>query len=107
MKNLSMIDMNTLNAISGSLRHEGYGHFAETLRIIQCKTETMLDHIDNIVDMVFDLLNELDINVWEDIRYIDLADIWCKLVKDYAPDDNLIKQKLKEILTRTDELDSI
>jgi hypothetical protein len=107
MKNLSMIDMNTLNAISGSLRHEGYGHFAETLRIIQCKTETMLDSIDLIVDMVFDLLNEFDINDLKDIQYIDLAHIWCELVEKYAPDDNLIKEKLKEKLTRNDELDSL
>lgn len=43
MSELSMLDMNSLNAIAGLLRHMGCNGAADTLYSIQCKATRMLD----------------------------------------------------------------
>lgn len=55
--------------------------------------------LDRITDLVYDLLNEYDINFWIGTReYISLADHWCDLVQKYWSDEKLLKEKLKEYL---------
>lgn len=36
-----------------------------------------------ILNLVFDLLDELDRSYWESIRYVDLADEWLNII-DYT-----------------------
>ena len=37
---------------------------------------------DRILRLVYDLLNEYDIEMWENIDYIDLAYFWVKMIKE-------------------------
>lgn len=37
---------------------------------------------ERILRLVYDLLDEYDIEIWEDIDYIDLADFWVKMIKE-------------------------
>lgn len=62
-------------------------------------------NIDRITNLIFDLLNEYDIGLWEDIDYVELADKWCELVdticahnQDLPNRDNLLKAELKKYL---------
>lgn len=55
-----------------------------------------------IFNLIYDLLNEYDIEVWEDIQYIDLADFWVKMIKEtskkYQKLDILELEKLRKDL---------
>lgn len=56
---------------------------------------TAEEAIENVVDeVIFPLLDEYDISVWEDIDYIPLADEFQSLVKKYEGDDDAIKKDL-------------
>lgn len=37
--------------------------------------------LDDVINLVFPLLNEIDINLLEDIQYIDLAEEWVHIIK--------------------------
>lgn len=57
-----------------------------------------------ILNIVFDLLKEYDRSCWEDIRYIDLADVWLNIL-DYTKFDwdnpierNELDEKRKKLL---------
>lgn len=55
--------------------------------------------LDRITDLVYDLLNEYDINFWIETReYVSLSDYWCDLIQNYWYDEKLLKEKLKEFL---------
>ena len=53
---------------------------------------------NRVTELVYDLLNEYDIDVWKDIDYIDLADKWVELVKKYWNDDDKLKSELQKYL---------
>lgn len=63
------------------------------------------DAVEFIVDnIIFPMLDELDIGIWEHIDYIELADTWVKAVKsNLYPEvkdcDDEIKKYLKEWIT--------
>lgn len=100
MSQLSMVDMNSLNAIAGYLRHTGAAsdeRASQVLLRIQKKATDLLKKQDAVVNMVFELLDAYDINLWQDISYVDIAEVWCDAVNE-NPDDDAIKAKLKELL---------
>lgn len=37
--------------------------------------------LDDVINLVFPLLNEIDINLLEDIQYIDLAEEWVNIIE--------------------------
>ena len=37
--------------------------------------------LDDVINLVFPLLNEIDINLLEDIQYIDLAEEWVHIIE--------------------------
>ena len=37
--------------------------------------------LDDVINLVFPLLNEIDINLLEDIQYIDLAEEWVRIIE--------------------------
>ena len=51
---------------------------------------------DNVDNYIYPLLDEYDIEQWEYIRYIPLADMWVKLVEQYGGNNEAIKVHLKE-----------
>ena len=57
---------------------------------------------ERIFRLVYDLLDEYDIEVWEDISYIDLANFWVTMIKEtskkYKKLDLLELEKLREDL---------
>lgn len=55
-------------------------------------------NLDRVVDLVYELLDECDISLWEDINYCDLAFIWVELVQRYSGDENAIKEGLAQYL---------
>lgn len=57
--------------------------------------------VERVTKLVFDLLNEYDIGVWEDIEYVPLAEAWCNRVEricDGTDKDDELKAALKEYL---------
>lgn len=68
-----------------------------------------LININKVVDVIFDLLNEYDRGLWDDIRHVDIADVWCEALDSeefneavkidrLRHGDDILKQKLKEFL---------
>ena len=64
---------------------------------------------DRIFQLVWDLLNEYDIEVWEDIQYIDLANFWVEMIKetskkydDLEEVENIRKDLLYEYLFKSE-----
>lgn len=57
---------------------------------------------ERIFKLIYELLNEYDIEVWEDIQYIELADFWVKMIKEtskrYKKLDLSELEKLRENL---------
>ena len=55
---------------------------------------------DRILRLVYDLLNEYDIEMWEKIDYIDLAYFWVKMIKETSKKyDSLVEvEKIREDL---------
>lgn len=60
---------------------------------------------ERIFRLIYELLDEYDLEVWEDIDYIELADFWVKMIKETSKrfDDleeleNLRKNLLYEYL---------
>lgn len=53
---------------------------------------------NRVTELVYDLLNEYDINLWKDTDYIDLSDKWVELVKKYWYDDDKLKSELQKYL---------
>ena len=55
---------------------------------------------DRILRLVYDLLNEYDIEMWENIDYIDLAYFWVKMIKETSKKyDSLVEvEKIREDL---------
>ena len=51
---------------------------------------------DRVLNLIYDLLDEYDRSIWEDIDYVDLADAWIKIV------DGSYKELAKKY---TDEFD--
>lgn len=63
--------------------------------------EKSADIKDRVTNLVFDLLNEYDIGLWEDIEYVPLAEAWCNRVTqicDGTDKDDELKAALKEYL---------
>ena len=57
---------------------------------------------ERVLKLIYELLNEYDIKVWEDIQYIDLANFWVEMIKEtskkYKKLDLLELEKLREDL---------
>lgn len=57
---------------------------------------------ERVFKLIYELLNEYDIEVWEDIQYIDLANFWVEMIKEtskkYKKLDLLELEKLREDL---------
>ena len=53
---------------------------------------------NRVTELVYNLLNEHDINLWKDIDYIDLAEKWVELVEKYWNDDDKLKFELQKYL---------
>lgn len=47
----------------------------------KCKS-FMLTKGKRLLDAIFDLMDEFDIEEWKDSRYLKLADIWCEIIED-------------------------
>lgn len=54
--------------------------------------------MDRVVDLVYDLLNEYDIEVWRDIEYIELAEKWVEIRDRGMYNENDLKAGLKAFL---------
>ena len=55
--------------------------------------------VDKVAELIFGLLNECDIGLWENITYIDLADMWVDLIKNKKIyDDELLKKEIKKYI---------
>ena len=59
--------------------------------------------IERIAESIFDLLNEYDINLWRDIEYVDLAEIWTNAIDSGILDDDKLKKKIKEFIMHKSE----
>ena len=66
---------------------------------------------DRIFQLVWDLLDEYDIQVWKDIDYIELADFWVNMIEETAKNDpfhnydeleRLRERKLREYLFKSE-----
>lgn len=57
---------------------------------------------ERVFKLIYELLDEYDIEVWEDIQYIDLANFWVEMIKEtskkYKKLDLLELEKLREDL---------
>ena len=53
---------------------------------------------NRVTELVYDLLDAYDINLWKDIDYIDLVDKWVELVEKYWDDDDKLKLELQKYL---------
>lgn len=62
---------------------------------------------DRIFQLVWDLLDEYDIQIWKDIDYIELADFWVNMIEETAKNnpfhnydelERLRERKLREYL---------
>ena len=55
---------------------------------------------ERVFKLVYDLLDEYDIEIWEDIQYIDLANFWVEMIRETSKKSNdLIKlEKIREDL---------
>lgn len=51
-----------------------------------------------VVNLVYDVLNEYDIETWEYIDHCDLAFRWVELVQQYSGDEEAIKEGLSRYL---------
>lgn len=47
----------------------------------KCKS-FMMAQGKRLLGAIFDLMDEFDIEEWKDSRYLELADIWCKVIED-------------------------
>ena len=74
----------------------------------KCKS-FMMTQGKRLLDAIFDLMDEYDIEEWKDSRYLELADIWCKVIEDneewlnadgIVREDFLKKQFNKAIIER-------
>lgn len=54
--------------------------------------------MDRIVNLVYDILNEYDIGLLENITYIDLAEFWVNTIHSGILDEDTIKKRLKQFL---------
>lgn len=66
---------------------------------------------DRIFQLVWDLLNEYDIQIWKDIDYIELADFWVNMIEETAKNnpfhnydelERLREGKLREYLFKSE-----
>lgn len=66
---------------------------------------------DRIFQLVWDLLNEYDIQIWKDIDYIELADFWVNMIEETTKNDpfhnydeleRLRERKLREYLFKSE-----
>jgi hypothetical protein len=62
---------------------------------------------DAIFELIFDLLNEYDIGLWEDIRYVPLAEMWIEslgeAISQSASDeeiDVILRQEFRDKLEK-------
>lgn len=53
---------------------------------------------ERVVDLVYEVLNEYDIEQWEYIDHCELAFVWVELVQRYSGDDKAIKEGLLRFL---------
>ena len=53
---------------------------------------------NRIVDLIFELLDEIDINDLEEISYIDLANFWCEQIRNNVSGEEELKEALKQYL---------
>lgn len=49
---------------------------------------------ERVLELIYPLLDEYDRSIWEDIRYIDLANAWLKIVDESL---DILKKKHKRI----------
>ena len=54
--------------------------------------------LDRIVDLVFELLDEMDIEDLEEMPYIGLANFWCEQIRNDVTGEEELKKALKEYL---------
>ena len=66
---------------------------------------------DRIFQLIWDLLNEYDIQIWKDIDYIELADFWVNMIEETAKNnpfhnydelERLRERKLREYLFKSE-----
>lgn len=66
---------------------------------------------DRIFQLVWDLLDEYDIQIWKDIDYIELADFWVNMIEETAKNnpfhnydelERLRERKLREYLFKSE-----
>lgn len=66
---------------------------------------------DRIFQLVWDLLDEYDIEIWKDIDYIELADFWVNMIEETAKNnpfhnydelERLRERKLREYLFKSE-----
>ena len=54
--------------------------------------------LDRIVDLVFELLDEIDIADLEEMSYIGLVNFWCEQIQNDVTGEEELKKALKEYL---------
>ena len=65
---------------------------------IQTRHVATDEMLDRITDLVYEVLDEFDINDIFDLSYHDLINKWIELVHEYWNDRDTLKLKLKEFL---------
>lgn len=56
---------------------------------------------ERILDLIYDLLNECDIEIWKDIKYIELADFWTNMIeRTYYEHQNADYLELEKVRQR-------
>lgn len=51
-----------------------------------------------VVDLIFELLDEIDINDLEEMPYIGLANFWCEQIHNNVTGEKELKEALKRYL---------
>lgn len=54
--------------------------------------------LDRVVDLIFELLDEMDIEDLEEMSYIGLANFWCEQIRNDVTGEKELKKALKEYL---------
>lgn len=54
--------------------------------------------INRVVDLIFELLDELDIEELEEMSYIGLANFWCEQIRNNVTGEEELKAALKQYL---------
>lgn len=83
-----------------SFRNIDFTKMENAIKIID-DSEWLKEHDAEVIEfivkyIIFPLLDEYDIGLWEDIEYIDLADKWVEFKKKYKADDDSIIKELEK-----------